>query len=113
MRIGFNVNRIGLAGACAAMRDQPYLEMVLDTISRERQRLSVALQNLGLRVYPSAANFLLARTDEPSEIISAKLAERRILVQALPWPDDNGSLRITIGSVTDNNSFLDVLSDIV
>ena len=113
MRIGFNVNRIGLAGACAAMRDQPYLEMVLDTISRERQRLSVALQNLGLRVYPSAANFLLARTDEPSEIISAKLAERRILVQALPWPDNNGSLMITIGNVTDNDSFLDVLSDIV
>jgi len=41
------------------------------------------------------------------------LAERRILVQALPWPDNNGSLRITIGSVTDNNSFLDGLSDIV
>ena len=113
MRIGFNVNRIGLAGACAAMRDQPYLEMVLDTISRERQRLSIALQNLGLRVYPSAANFLLARTDEPSETVSIKLAERRVLVQALPWPDDNGSLRITIGSAADNNSFLSVLSQTV
>ena len=113
IRIGFNVNRIGLAGACAAMRDQPYLEMVLDTISRERQRLSIALQNLGLRVYPSAANFLLARTDGPSETVSIKLAERRVLVQALPWPDDNGSLRITIGSAADNNSFLGVLSDIV
>ena len=113
MRIGFNVNRIGLAGAYAAMRDQPYLEMVLDTISRERRRLSVALQNLGLRVYPSTANFLLARTDEPSEIISAKLAEHRILVQALPWPDNNGSLRITIGNAADNNSFLGVLSDII
>ena len=113
VRIGFNVNRIALAGACAAMRDQNYLEMVLDTVSRERQRLSVALQNLGLRVYPSAANFLLARTDEPSETVSIKLAERRVLVQALLWPDDNGSLRITIGSAADNNSFLGILSDIV
>jgi histidinol-phosphate aminotransferase len=113
VRIGFNVNRIALAGACAAMRDQNYLEMVLGTVSRERQRLSIALQNYGLRVYPSAANFLLARTNSPSDAIATKLAERHILVQALPWPDDNGSLRITIGTAAENNIFLNALTEIL
>ena len=113
VRIGFNVNRIALAGACAAMRDQNYLEMVLDTVSRERQRLSVALQNYGLQVYPSAANFLLARTDSPSDTIATKLAERHVLVQALPWPDDNGSLRITIGTADENDIFLSALTEIL
>ena len=111
MRIGFNVNRIALAGACAAMRDQNYLEMVLDTISRERQRLSVALQNHGLQVYPSAANFLLARASKSSDTIAAKLEEHHILVQTLPWPDENGSLRITIGTTAENDSFLNALTD--
>ena len=111
VRIGFNVNRIALAGACAAMRDQNYLEMVLDTVCRERQRLSVALQNHGLHVYPSAANFLLARTNKPSNIIAAKLEKHHILVQTLPWPDDNGSLRITIGTTAENDAFLNALTD--
>ena len=95
------------------MRDQNYLEMVLGTVSRERQRLSIALQNYGLRVYPSAANFLLARTNSPSDAIATKLAERHILVQALPWPDDNGSLRITIGTAAENNIFLNALTEIL
>lgn len=111
MRIGFNVNRIALAGACAAMRDQNYLEMVLDMVSSERQRLSVALHSYGLHVYPSAANFLLARTNKPADTIATKLAERHILVQALPWPDSNGSLRITIGTATENNTFLNALTE--
>lgn len=113
VRIGFNVNRIALAGACAAMRDQSYLEMVLGTVSCERQRLSIALQNYGLRVYPSAANFLLARTNSPSDAIATKLAERHILVQALPWPDNNGSLRITIGTAAENDIFLNALTELL
>ena len=93
------------------MRDQNYLEMVLDTVSCERQRLSLELESCGLRVYPSAANFLLARTDSPSAAIAAKLAERHILVQALPWPDENGSLRITIGTTFENDTFLSALTE--
>ncbi len=87
-----------------------YLEMVLDTVSCERQRLSLELENCGLRVYPSAANFLLARTDSSSDAISAKLAEHHTLVQALPWPDENGSLRITIGTAFENDIFLSALT---
>ena len=113
IRIGFNVNRIALAGACAAMLDQNYLEMVLDTVSRERQRLSLALQEFKLRVYPSAANFLLARADSSSESIVERLAEKAILVQYLPWPDENGSLRITIGISAENDALLNALADIL
>jgi len=32
-------------------------------------------------------------------------------VQALPWPDENGSLRITIGTTSENDTFLNALTE--
>lgn len=113
MRSGFNVNRIALAGACAAMQDQAYLDHVLSVVSSERDRLTNRMTGLGLSVYPSAANFVLARSAAPAQALAAHLAAHDIMIQALPWPDELGSIRVTVGIREHNDAFLKALEAFV
>ena len=111
MRSGFNVNRIALAGACAAMQDQTYLDHVLEVISAERDRLANRMTALGLSVFPSAANFVLARLETPAQVLARYLARNNIMIQALSWPGDLGSVRVTVGIREHNDAFLKVLEN--
>ena len=91
------------------MRDQDYLAETLDDLIAQRKRLSEVLAQLGCNILPSGANFITARTPAPAKPIAAKLAEDGILVQPLPWPDENGELRITIGQRADIDAVIAAL----
>ena len=97
LRGNFNVNRAGTSGAIGAMRDVSYLNMVLTDTITQREALRINLEKLGFHVFPSSANFLTARPLKSALYVAAELAKQNILVQFLPWPDEHGSLRITIG----------------
>lgn len=105
----FVVSRVAMAAAEAAMRDQDYLAETLDDLIAQRKRLSEVLAQLGCNILPSGANFITARTPAPAKLIAAKLAEDGILVQPLPWPDENGALRITIGQSADIDAVIAAL----
>lgn len=110
-RSSFSVSRPALAAASAALRDQDYMQNVLANTIAARQELAVGLNGLGCTVLPSRANFLTVR---PHEVPAADLAQLArdagILIQAMPWPDDKGSLRITVGTPPENQRLLDVLA---
>jgi len=76
-------------------------------IRRERERLHAGLDALAqVRVYPSEANFLLARFDRPSQVL-LRLASAGIVVRdmsALPGLGD--ALRITVGTRRENDALL-------
>ena len=76
LRGNFNVNRIALAGAVAAMEDEAYLHDTLTALFRERTRLAEGLEHLGFQVYPTQANFVTARAPGPATELSASLAKR-------------------------------------
>jgi len=106
LRGNFNVNRIGLAGAVAAMKDEAYLGDTLAALIVERTRLEKGLEGLGFSVYPTQANFLTARAPKPATELSAALARHGLLVQPMPWPGGFGTLRITIGNADDIDNVL-------
>ena len=113
LRGNFNVNRIALAGAVAAMQDEAYLQETLTALIRERTRLADGLEQLGFQVYPTQANFLTALPPRPAAELSANLAARGLLVQAMPWPGGFGTLRITIGGAGDVDALLNGLNDML
>ena len=71
------------------------------------------MPGLGLSVYPSAANFVLARSAVPAQALAAHLAAHDIMIQALPWPDELGSIRVTVGIREHNDAFLKALEAFV
>lgn len=104
IRINFSVNAIALAGARAALDEGAYVSALLDQTAAERRRLAGALEGLGFKVLPSAANFVTVVTASPAKDIAAALAQEGVFVLPMPWRDAPGALRITVGSRDDNDA---------
>ncbi len=58
IRNHFGMNRIGTAGALAALADQAYLEAVIARIAASRARIGEIAGSAGLAPLPSATNFV-------------------------------------------------------
>ena len=113
LRLNFTLNHVAQAGALAALADDAHTEAVLTANAAARERLSAGLQALGFEVFPSATNFVTARTPEPAAALAAALAEAGILVMALAWPSTPNALRISIGTPDDTEAVLAALGRLV
>ncbi len=79
----------------------------------ERGRLVARLAELPVDVWPSGANFILFRPRERdgAEVWKA-LLDRSVLVRdCSSWPRLEGCLRVTIGTVTEDDAFLAALEE--
>ena len=69
------------------------------------------IEALGLRCFPSDANFLLfSGFDVASETLWQRLLDRGVLIRDIGIP---GHLRVTIGTRAENRAFLDALREVV
>ena len=108
----YNVDRLAQAGAEAALRDREWLGRVCAKVTATRERTARGIAGLGLKVYDSAANFLLFRCGSAAaaEALSAFLRERNILVRHFAVPGLADCLRVTIGTDSDMDAFLAALA---
>lgn len=101
-----------IAAAMASLAAADYRRQTLDTIPRLRHELHAGLEQLGLTVFPSAANFLLARLPGgDSETLAARLRREGILIRPCANfpPLDNRYLRVAVRSAADNRLLLTAL----
>ena len=103
------LNRIGLtfrvatpsfAASLAALEDWGHPQFVASETMRLRKRLAESLRSMGLKVYPSEANFVLAEFPDPERSAAAAAAELRsggIAVRRFTSSAYKDCLRITIG----------------
>jgi histidinol-phosphate aminotransferase len=95
----YNVNRLSLTAATAALQDMPWMSRNVRRIQRSRNKLVSALKRLGYAVYPSHANFILARkTGENLRGVYEELKRRKILVRYFDAAGLQDCLRITVGT---------------
>ncbi len=93
----YPVNAAALAAAVAAIHEKKTITDYVDTVKRLRTWLSRDLERRGVRVYPSAGNFLLADFGRLGPPLFRKLASRDILVRQRRDLGP-GFARITIGT---------------
>ncbi len=113
IRQPFNVNSLAQVAAKAALEDQEYLEQVLDTTWRERERLTKALKELGFSPYPSQANFILVDLGRKARPVYEALLRRGVIVRSMEAYGFPTCLRISIGTPTENNFFLTKLKEVL
>ena len=95
----YNLNRLSLVAATAALRDMPWTTRNIRRIQQSRRQLSAGLRKMGFYVYPSHANFLMARKKEQNlKDVYEKLKSKKILVRYFDVPGLQDSLRITVGT---------------
>ena len=106
----YPLDRLALAGAKAAYEDEAWFRKCCEGVISERERVITALEDLGFEVLPSKANFIFARhKDQPGEVLAKGLREQGIIVRHFNKPRISEFLRITIGTVEQNDALIEGL----
>ena len=109
----YNVDVVACAVGAAALEDKAHKTANAGKVRASRAKLSAELERLGFRVWPSQANFLLARPpDGDAEAVYQFLKARGILVRYLQQPRLEDKLRITVGTDEQNAALIRALSKI-
>ncbi len=110
----YPLDRLALAGALASVEDDAWFTESCNKVIALRESLTRELENLGLEVLPSAANFVFARhPDHAGAALAQALRERAILVRHFAKPRINDFLRITVGTQTQCEALIDGLRAIL
>lgn len=103
----YPLDRLALAGAKAAYEDEAWFRKCCEGVISERERVIAALEELGFEVLPSKANFIFARhKDQPGEVLAKSLRDQGIIVRHFNKPRISEFLRITIGTVDQNDALI-------
>jgi histidinol-phosphate aminotransferase len=96
----YNVDRLTQVAGVAAMDAYDAAMANVHEIAARRDKYAQVLrEQFGWRVWPSAANFVLAETGErAAREVYEGLKQRRILVRYFDQPRIDNALRITIGT---------------
>jgi len=110
----YNLSALAIVAGAAALADQAYFQECVEKIRAERADLSAKLRELGLAVYPSQSNFVMARFGEPrAREIQQELRQRRLLVRHYDVPGVRDCLRITVGTREQMERFIDELKTLL
>lgn len=98
--ITYPVSNVALACGLASLNDHGHLEYVKAENQRVRRAFVAALTEMGVRVYPSQTNFVLA---EPNAAVCTAgevydyLFDKRVVVRRFPAAAFGNCIRFTIG----------------
>jgi histidinol-phosphate aminotransferase len=103
----YNLNRLSMVAATAALQDMPWMTRSVRRIQRSRKKLTAGLKKMGYSVYPSHANFVLAqRKGESLQGMYEALKRKKILVRYFDTPGLQDALRITVGTAQEIQALL-------
>lgn len=95
----YNLNRLSMVAATTALQDMPWMMRNVRRIQKSRAKLTRALTRMGFHVYPSHANFILARKKGQNQRgVYESLKSKRILVRYFDAAGLEDCLRISVGS---------------
>ncbi len=105
----YPVNLAALVAGVAAVEERKTIARYVRDVKRLRTWLARELQRRGVRVFPSAANFLLADFGESGPAFFKRLAAHNILVRERSHDLGPGYARITIGTQSELKKLLQLL----
>jgi len=94
----YNVNGVALAVLPEALADDAYLQWYVEQIQAGRERIFAALKELGVRSWPSAANFVLMDIGAKHKELCDVMRSKGVLLRDRSTdPGCDGYVRITVG----------------
>jgi histidinol-phosphate aminotransferase len=102
----FPVNLAALVAAEAAVKDRATMRAYVREVKRLRAWLATELQELGVKTYPSAGNFLLANFGPYGPKLFRTLEKQGILLRERTKDMGAGFVRITIGTSSEMKKLL-------
>jgi histidinol-phosphate aminotransferase len=115
VKLPYSLNIISEAIAGIALENRDMRDRNVASIVSERERVAAAMREFErITVFPTSANFVTFRTQRPCKDVFEELCARGILVRDVSaYPRLANCLRVSIGSVEQNDRFLAALEEIV
>jgi histidinol-phosphate aminotransferase len=115
LRGPFNMNAAAIAAGAAAMRDQAFIETAVSYNRMWIDKMTTALEAIGLKVTPSVANFVLIhfpdidgkRAPEADDFLTS----RGYILRAVRGYGFPNSLRMSIGPEEANRGVIETLGE--
>ena len=102
------------AGALASVEDEAHFQARLADVIGARGELVKGLEQLGFDAPPSSTNFVFARhPDRDAAELGVELKRRHVLVRHFAKPRIADRLRITVGTLKQNERLLEALAEIL
>jgi histidinol-phosphate aminotransferase len=110
----YNVDAVSARVGAAAILDTTHTQKNVARVCASRSHLAKTISDLGYRVWPSEANFLLVRPpDGNANEVCLTLKTHSILVRHFDEPMLYDKLRITIGTNEQNAKLIKILTEVV
>ncbi len=113
IRQPFNNNSLALAAAEAALDDKEYLHKTLEVNRLGMKQLTDAFADLDLPWIPSSGNFVSVDLQRPAFPVYEALLRKGVIVRPVANYDMPNHLRISIGTMEENQFFIDALSEVL
>ena len=110
-RIPFNVNRLGQIGALAALDDEEHIKRTLKVIGEGKEYLTKEFEKIGIFYIPTCTNFLTIKTNIDGEKLFMELLKKGIIVRPLAGYGIPEFVRVTIGTMEQNERFIKTLKE--
>jgi histidinol-phosphate aminotransferase len=104
----YSVNGVAVSLGLAAIRDPGYFRKYAAEVVRARALFCRELDSLGLKFFPSDANFVLVDFGSAAAAVRKLLSEHDILVRDRSY-EIPGCVRITVGTVEQTRKLIQVL----
>jgi len=113
VRQPFNVCIPGLAGATASVGDAEQVQRAQRLVRDGLAQLLSALPSLGVRVHPTAGNFILADVGPDGTAVYERLLREGVIVRPVAGYGLPHCVRITIGTAPQNERLIGALSRVL
>lgn len=114
LSLPFNVNSVALACLEEALADRAFVSEHVAQVKRGRESLERLLEELGLRFWPSQANFVLVRVGESAAAFVEQMRRRGVLVRDSSGnPGCEGCVRVTVGTPSQMEGVLPAIREAI
>ncbi len=109
----FLINSVSKQAAIIALQNQEFIKYTIDKISEQREALCAGFDALGLKYWPSQANFVLVKSPDKFNNLTQLLHAHNIMVRPTENFGAPGCIRITIGDQDATDATLNALATIL
>jgi histidinol-phosphate aminotransferase len=110
----YNINQLTQEKALERLNDKKVVQEEIETILKERKKLAAALDTISYVyfVYPSDANFILAKVDDANNRYEQLIKEGIVVRNRTNQVLCEDCLRFTVGTSEENEKLIKVMKDL-
>lgn len=108
----YSVNAVAVTLGLEAMRDSKYVQRYASQVLQSREYFCKELDRIGLKHFPSRANFVLINFEDNSRKVRDALELKGILVRDRSY-ELPGCVRFTLGTLPQTRRLISALKDVI